>query len=199
MGLWWKPLLVPAAMGAVALLLVWFACRQHPSGDIVLETVGEEVQRKPLPISPEELEIAKSGNQAYGHRLTIEPPDKWSIADGSPFVCVGVDNTEGGRIGVPGNWLVYTRGALGLPPEMTFVEATRDGIPIPCDDRPLSPESYGGGTGSSAPRYLCVPRTPSDHGAGRSGADFEVDRRPFSEGWAVPGYWMVLGQRSEAT
>ncbi len=46
---------------------------------------------------------------------------------------------------------------------------------------------------------LCLPESPSDHEAGRSGADFGVDQRPFREAWAAPRHRMILGQRSEAT
>jgi len=115
------------------LLLCWFIFAQRaPAG-------GRTVQRAPAPISAEEIRIAKSGEQAYGHRLTVA----LLKSRGEVFVELTVERTDGGELEVPLNCLGLPPGAPGLPPEMLSIEASCDGGSVPCDARPGSAEAYG--------------------------------------------------------
>ncbi|MBM4030676.1 MAG: hypothetical protein FJ291_02700 [Planctomycetes bacterium] len=157
----WSPkrayVVTAAGVALAGCLAALYMCRDR-GGDVSLGPFGKAVQRAPIAITAEEIQKAKSGGQAHGRVLRLEIPAyyDWYLSRRDPVVQVHVQNTRGPGLGLPGKWIPEIRGADGLPPEMCFLEATRDGAPLPCDKRPPGPEGYGGlgNKGMSYPIHL---------------------------------------------
>ena len=108
----------------VALLFTCSSCSEHDHSPS-LGPFGKAVHRAPKPITAEEIKQAKPGEAVNGLRIKLE------ISSGQGIVLCG-------------NWIPENQGALGLPPEDCYLEATRDGVSVTCGQRPPGPEFSGG-------------------------------------------------------